>query len=357
MANNEATNWLEEVLRRIPAGHVAVFGDFCLDAYWHIDGDESELSVETGLPVRRVRRQGYSLGGAGNVAANLAALGVGQVRAVGLIGDDLFGRQMLRLLESLHVKTEGMLSCQADWQTFVYAKPCVGDEEQNRIDFGAFNRVTPESIERMAEELVRAAEAADVVILNQQIPAGLSGAPMIEQINQVIAEHPNCEFIVDSRHRGGLYRGAALKLNTREAARLCDREHSLDQELSDRDCRALAAQLHERSGKAVFITRGANGIVAAYEGGIDAVPGIRIRKPIDPVGAGDTVVAALAAALAVDADVLTAAKVANIAASVTVRKLGITGTASPAEIRAIGPVPDYPCPAEQTHGHGRAERA
>jgi rfaE bifunctional protein kinase chain/domain len=354
MANEEATSWLDDVLRRIPAGRVTVFGDFCLDAYWHIDDGASERSVETGRPVRRVRRQRYTLGGAGNVAANLTALGVGQVQAVGLIGDDLFGHQILELLEDLGVKTEGVLPCQADWQTFVYAKPYLGDEEQNRIDFGAFNRVTPESIERIAEELARAAEASDAVILNQQIPVGLSAAPMIERINRIIAECPDCLFIVDSRHRGELYRGAALKVNTREAARLCGRAYPLDYELSDEDGRALAAQLHHRSGKPVFVTRGVNGIVVAHEGGVDAVPGIRVGEPIDPVGAGDTVVAALAAALAVGADVLKAAKLANIAASVTVRKLGITGTASPAEIRAIGRVPDHPGPAEQANGHGRA---
>jgi rfaE bifunctional protein kinase chain/domain len=351
MTNEGSGDWLDGILQRIPVGRVAVFGDFCLDAYWLIDGDESELSVETGLPVRRVRQQRYSLGGAGNVVANLADLSVGQVQAVGLIGDDLFGRQMLELLEGLRVKTEGMLSCQADWQTFVYAKPCIADEEQNRIDFGAFNRIAPESVDRMAEQLARGAEACDVVILNQQIPAGLSEVPMIERINGVIAEHPKCKFIVDSRHRGGLYQGSALKVNTREAARLCGREFPPEEEVSYEACGVFAEQLHRRSGKPVFITRGAHGIVVAHEGGIDAVPGIRIRKPIDPVGAGDTVVAALAAALAVGVDVLKAAHLANIAASVAVRKLGTTGTASPAEIRAVGSAPDYMRPPEQADGH------
>ena len=85
MPANEKTDWLRETLDAIPSARVTVFGDFCLDAYWLIDPDASELSVETGLPVRRVRQQRYSLGAAGNIVANLVALGVGHVRAVGLV--------------------------------------------------------------------------------------------------------------------------------------------------------------------------------------------------------------------------------------------------------------------------------
>jgi len=328
-------NWLDDILQRIPAARVTVFGDFCLDAYWMIDDDGSELSVETGLPVRRVRQQRYSLGGAGNIVANLASLGVQHLLAVGMIGDDLFGRRLLDLLGNLGAGTESVVSCQADWQTCVYAKPHIAGAEQGRIDFGAFNTATPQSIDRMTVHLTRAAETSDVVILNQQIPVGLSEAPMIERINRVIAEHPNCGFIVDSRHRGELYKGGILKVNTHEAARLCGRESPPDKPVSHKSCSTFAEELQRRTAKPVFITLGTNGMVVANEDGVAAVPGIRIAEPIDAVGAGDTVVATLAAALAVRADALTAAKLANVAAAVTVRKLGTTGTATAAEIQAV----------------------
>ena len=87
MNSTPPTDWLDACLTKLPAARVTVFGDFCLDAYWLIDDGEPEVSVETALGVHRVRTQRYSLGGAGNVAANLVDLGVGQVRAVGLIGD------------------------------------------------------------------------------------------------------------------------------------------------------------------------------------------------------------------------------------------------------------------------------
>ena len=334
MTNNPAADWLDDVLRRIPARRVAVFGDFCLDAYWMIDTDESELSVESGLPVRRVREQRYGLGGAGNVGANLAALGVGSVTAVGLIGDDPFGRQLLELLADIGVDAKGVVACQPDWQTPVYAKPRIGSRETNRIDFGGFNRIAPSSVDRMVELLSQTAETSDAMILNQQLPAGVSTAAMIERINGVIAAHTDCTFIVDSRHRGELYQRAALKVNSHESARICGRQIPVDQAVSDEETRRFAERLREQRGKPVFITCGESGIIVAHEGGVDAAAGIRVDGMIDTVGAGDTVAAALAAALAVDADVLTAARLANVAASVTIRKLGTTGVASPAEMRA-----------------------
>ena len=64
--DTSSQNWLDDTLKRISDVRVAVFGDFCLDAYWIIDADLSEVSVETGKPVWRTRQQAYSLGGAGN---------------------------------------------------------------------------------------------------------------------------------------------------------------------------------------------------------------------------------------------------------------------------------------------------
>ncbi len=334
-------NWLEACLAAATAARVTVFGDFCLDAYWVIDEEEAELSVETHLPIRRVRRQRYSLGGAGNIVANLAALGAAKIHAVGAVGDDLFGRRMLDELTGLGADCRGMLATQADWQTMVYAKPHVGDAEQNRIDFGGFNALAADTAGALAAQIARAAGDSDVVILNQQVPAGVSTAEMIERINAVVADRPGVRFIVDSRDRADLYRGVSLKLNAHEAARLCGRPRPLDERIGAADATAFARELFERTGETVFVSRGENGLVVAGETGIEEIPGIQIIEATDPVGAGDTVIAALAAALGGGRPPGEAARFANVAASVTVRKLRTTGTASPAEIRAVGATPDY----------------
>jgi len=326
---------LDACLERLKQARVAVFGDFCIDAYWHIADDDAELSVETGLPVRRVREQRYGLGGAGNVAANLVDLGVGGVRAVGLIGDDLFGRLMLDLMSARGIAAGGMLRRRDDWQTMVYAKPCVGDAEESRIDFGAFNEISIAAIKALGAELDRAAAECDAVILNQQVPAGVSTAGMIRRINDVVASHADCVFLVDSRHRAGQYRGALLKLNAHEAARLCGETRPIDEAVAGDDARRFAEMLYARSGEPVFITRGESGIVVGDSSGVHDVPAVPVEGAIDPVGAGDTTIAALAAVMAFAGSALDAARLAVLAAAVTVRKLQTTGTATPEEIRQV----------------------
>ena len=341
MSKGDTERWLEQALAAARQARVAVLGDFAIDAYWLIDPDQGELSVETHLPVRKVRKQRYSLGGAGNVAANLAALGVMSVEAIGLIGDDLFGGLMLKMLEEMGICAAGLLRCQQDWQTPVFSKPNLGEGETNRIDFGAFNSLSPQAMEEVIGQLDRAARVCDAVILNQQIPVGLSTPEMIVRINEVIASRPRCRFIVDSRSRAELYRGAMLKLNAHEAARLAGQPRPLDERIPGDEARRFAAEIAERTGQPVFVTRGENGLIVADERGVEEIPGIQVLERTDPVGAGDTAVAAIAAVLGGGGDPRAAARLANIAASVTVRKLQTTGTASADEIRAIGPSPDY----------------
>ena len=332
---------------------MAVFGDLCLDAYWLIDSDESEHSVETDLPVRRVREQHYSLGGAANVIANVAALGVKKVYATGLVGNDLFGRLMVQMLRELGADVEGMQNCQTTWQTMVFGKPHLEDAEQNRIDFGGFNVVSDDSVDALGKALERIAGKVDIIILNQQVPAGASPRAMIERINEVIACCPDCMFIVDSRHRAHMYQGAMLKLNAHEAASLSGHPAAYDELVTAEQAREYARDLFRKTSRAVFVTRGENGIVTVDEHGLREVPGIQVIERTDPVGAGDTTVAGIAAVLGSGGDPLTAAKLAIIAASVTVRKIQTTGTANPEEILAVGPDPDYVYAPELADGPRR----
>ncbi len=336
---SEQLSWLERALAPLSQLRVAVLGDFCLDAYWQLDTGETEFSIETGSPVRRVRSQRYSLGGAGNVVANLVDLGVGSVQAIGVVGTDFFGGEMLHLLRERGVEIRNGMVVDEHWQTMVYAKPCCGDKEESRIDFGAFNVLTEEIVDALLAALERAASENDVVVLNQQIPRGVSSLTVIERTNDVIAGHPDTHFVADARHRPDMYRGAVLKLNAREAARFLGSTE--EDSVSTERARDFARRISQNTGKAVFVTRGEHGILVADGEAVHEVPGIQVLEKTDPVGAGDTVVAALAAALGSGQDPCTAARLANIAAMITVRKLQTTGTATPEEILAVGAEPDY----------------
>lgn len=314
---------------------MAVFGDFALDAYWVLGEGPTDVSVETGLAVREVERHWYGPGGAANVAANVAALGAREVVAVGMVGDDPFGRELRSELAGRGVDVAALRprAEQPDWMTQTFAKPRCGGRELARFDFGNRNVLAEAAMGALLEDLEGAADRCDVVILNQQVPAGVSPPAMIERLNELVARRPDRLFVADSRHRPRAYRGVVLKINDLEVMRCsgAPARRPVPLEVLADHARELAAALD----RPMLVTRGEWGILVVDGGEVAVVPGVPTSGPVDPVGAGDTVVAAAAAAFAVGADPLQAALLANAAAAVTVTKLETTGTACPEEILAL----------------------
>ncbi|MBN1343070.1 MAG: carbohydrate kinase [Phycisphaerae bacterium] len=332
---------LEALLDAIKATSVAVMGDFCIDAYWVLDASGSEISLETGKPTQTVGQQRYGLGGAGNVVNNLVDLGVGQVYAVGVVGDDLFGREMKAMLAAIGVNVGGMVVQSEGWDTAVYGKPYLDREELSRVDFGAFNEISAKTEMHLIANLEKTLKSVQAVILNQQMVRGIKSDTLIERINQVIAAHPDRVFIVDSRHKSARYQGAILKLNDVEAGNLAGTPREVGDVVLLEEVHGYAAKIHKRTRRPVFVTRGSRGCVGYADGGAFDVPGIQILTPVDPVGAGDAAVSAMASALAAGGSVSEAAELGNFAAAVTVKKLEQCGTARPGEIIEIGADPDY----------------
>lgn len=322
-------NALQPMLARLDGVRIGVIGDYCLDAYWTLDRGAAEISVETGLPTRAVRRQRYGLGGAANVVSNLAALEPAAIRAVTVIGDDVFGHEMLRLLEALGVETCGVIVAERGWDTPVYAKSFLEGEEQERIDFGRFKTMTAELEQGLIEQLHAAAAQVDLLIVNQQLSHDFYTPGLIAAVNGLADRMP---VVFDTRDRLADFRGGTLKCNARELAAACGAKTGLEVELPIDEVREHARTFHARDPRTLLITRGAWGMYV-YDGREDhAVPGIQHLAAIDPVGAGDAATAAFAACLAAGCSAWEAMNVANVAAAVTVRKVGETGTASRAEI-------------------------
>jgi rfaE bifunctional protein kinase chain/domain len=331
---------LEELLQQIRSARIGVIGDFCVDAYWTIDPSLSEISVETGLPTRAVRLQRYSAGGAGNVANNLLSMGVTHVKAFGIAGSDLFGREMLRILGAAGVDTRGILMQEHGWDTPVYVKPVQGEEEQNRIDLGRANTLHGDAARELREALDSALEALDLVIINQQLMNGVHTEELRKELAALISR-ASIPFLCDSRCFSDSYPGAIRKLNDREALRLCgERGDAAEPVPLGAAARAVDA-LFGRWNAPVFLTRGARGILVRDARGAHEVPGLHILGSTDAVGAGDSATAGIAAALAAGADIMEAAELGNFAAGVSVQKLFTTGAATPAEIIAIGADPAY----------------
>jgi rfaE bifunctional protein kinase chain/domain len=331
---------LENLLTDIRQVRIGVLGDYCLDAYWTLDASLSEISIETGLATRPVRGQRYSLGGAGNVVSNLVAMGVTRVSAFGVLGSDPFGREMLRILLGFEVDTRGLLVQEQHWDTPVYIKPVDGEAEQGRIDFGNANTLAPEKAAALLAALLAALPALDIVVVNQQLANGIH----TEELRRGLAElmrSARVPFICDSRSFSDSYTGAIRKLNDREALRLCGEQWESGDPVPRPDAARAAEALWSRWGTPVFLTRGPRGMLVRDAGGIREVPGLQILGRIDTVGAGDSALAGIAAALAAGRECQDAACLGNFVAGVTVAKLFVTGTATPSEILGLGTDPDY----------------
>ncbi|HZK92566.1 MAG TPA: PfkB family carbohydrate kinase [Prolixibacteraceae bacterium] len=332
---------LQKILNDIVTVKIAVLGDFCLDAYWFIDEAMSEISVETNQATRPVAQQRYSLGGAGNVTNNLAAMKIKDIRAFGVIGTDPFGAEMVRIMKETGIQPENLLIQEENWYTHAYAKPYINDTELNRVDFGNYNHLSKETADRLIEILIREIPEVDVVIINQQVPSGIHTDYFKKRLVDVIRQFPQKTFIVDSRNFNDYYTGAIRKMNDTEAARLCGHTKKPDDVVLYSEVVSSAKELYKRYQKPLFITRGSKGSLTIDETGISEIPGLMILSKVDTVGAGDSYLAGAASSLAAGYEMETAAQIGSFVAGVTVQKLFQTGTASPEEILRIGTDPDF----------------
>jgi rfaE bifunctional protein kinase chain/domain len=332
---------LQEILNKFNSVRIAVIGDFCLDAYWFIDESKSEISIETGNATRPVSLQKYSLGGAGNVSNNLAAMGVKNILAFGVLGPDPYGPVMVNLMKNAGINTDNLLIQSTEWSTHVYIKPFIGDSEQNRIDFGNFNRLSEETADRLIFNLEKEVAGIDLVLINQQVLSGIHTEYLRKKLVEVINHFSDRIFVADSRNYTDHYQGAFRKMNDTEASVLCGIKRDPDEIIAYSDTLEAAKKLFRRYGKPLFITRGSRGSLVINESGITETPGLMIISKVDTVGAGDSYLAGAAATLASGYPMEIASEVGSYVAGVTVQKLFQTGTASPSEILKIGSDPDY----------------
>jgi rfaE bifunctional protein kinase chain/domain len=328
---------------RYPSLRVAVVGDFCLDRYYEIDPALAETSIETGLPVHNVVRVRAQPGGAGTIANNLAALGVGAIPVVGFCGDDGEGYELRRALASLPgVVLDGFLTA-PDRHTFTYGKPLVLAAGEPPVELGRLDTKnwspTPPALEAALADALRAAAAdADAVILLDQVDregTGVLTEAVRAAAGAVAAAQPGRLVLADSRRGLRGWPAVSYKMNGAELAAFLGATDTPGVAEAGR----RAAELAARVGRPVFVTLSERGLVGAAPGGeVAHVPALPTRGPIDVVGAGDAVAANLAAAIAAGASLREALTLAAVASSVVLHKLGTTGEATVAELAGLLPL-------------------
>ena len=299
---------------------VLVVGDVMLDCYWH--GDVARVSPEAPVPVVHVRQMEKRLGGAGNVALNISALG-GQVSLLSCVGDDENATCLEEMLANTTIESYLL---RMPGNTTINKLRVVGRNQQLiRLDF-------EENHEWQNEDYFFAAYArcladCDLVILSDY------GKGVLNQSAKLIALANKMQkpVLVDPKSKDfSVYDGATVV-----TPNLSEFEAVVGPCRDDEEIAFKGAQLVcEHGFKAVLVTRGSYGMSLINEDDFIHLP-TKAREVYDVTGAGDTVIATLGAALAAGEDLVHATNLANTAASIVVKKFGVVAISSAELRRAI----------------------
>jgi bifunctional ADP-heptose synthase (sugar kinase/adenylyltransferase) len=315
---------------------VAVLGDFFLDKYLDVDPALAEPSLETGKVAHQVVGVRHAAGAAGTVVNNLVSLGASGVVAIGFTGEDGEGWELRQDLAALGCDL-AHLHVAAGRVTPTYLKPCDRSRpglagEHSRYDIKN-HLPTPAAVERaLLASLDAALPRADALIVMDQVREAGRGAltdALIAALAERAPRFPRVVVWADSRGRIRRYRNVMVKVNQFEV--IGEDSPAPGARVPAEVVAAEAERLAALIGAPVFATAGERG-VRVSEPGAATVPSVRVEGPTDPTGAGDSFTAGAVLALAAGASRAEAALVGNLVASVTVRQLGTTGTATPAEL-------------------------
>ena len=310
-----------KLFERMRDKRVLVVGDAMLDEW--VWGTVSRISPEAPVPVVAVNDHSFTLGGAGNVASNLRAVGA-RVAFAASVGDDAEGRRLLRLLDELEVDRSAVVAC-ADRPTTRKTRIVAHNQQVVRADWESSEALGAADSERLCAGVARIAADCDAVVLSDYAK-GLFSPQLVAAARaaRVVTADPKPKNI-------GLFAGVTLVApNAAEASAASGIAIKDDASLE-----LAGTELLRRLGcRFVVITRGERGMALfGAEGERLMVPSMA-RTVFDVSGAGDTVIAVLSAALAAQAPIELALQLANFAAGAVVEKLG-TATASPEEILAM----------------------
>jgi D-beta-D-heptose 7-phosphate kinase / D-beta-D-heptose 1-phosphate adenosyltransferase len=316
---------LAALIDRLPDARVVTLGDVMLDR--SVEGSVGRISPEAPIPVLRVENERATLGGAANVLANLAALGT-RAAFVAVVGDDPAGAELAGLFGTAVPGAEVTVIVEPGRTTPVKTRFVGGGQQLLRADVEAVAPLAPTTAARVRAAAVAALEAADVLVLSDYAKGTLTEPLLAELIDA--ATQLGKPVLVDPKGRDiGRYRGATLvKPNRAELA--------LATGLPVHDDGALLAAAREFAARcgcaSLVVTLGAEGMLL-LERDADArrLPGRRVEV-FDVAGAGDTVLATLAAAIAARGTLDEAARLANLAGGVVVGRRGVA-TADRADLR------------------------
>jgi rfaE bifunctional protein kinase chain/domain len=322
---------IAEILGAFPKYSALVVGDICLDRWCTYDPATAEPSRETGISRIGIVSTEIAPGAGGNVANNLASLGLGRAAVLGVLGDDGFAHELTRSLNGRGISTD-LLVRSDKVSTFTYTKlinAATGIEDLPRVDF-INNKPLPDLVEQEVLEYLREFAATfDIIFVSDQADTRTGGvvtSSVRMLLEEIAMADPDKIVWVDSRIRIERFRNMILKPNEQEAGAA---SIGLFGEIDYQRLRTHA------NSKLVFVTKGSAGVVVVEEGAQCLVPAFPVTDPVNVSGAGDSFSAGAALGLAITGSAIEAAHFGNLVASVAVTKRGVA-VARPEEVLAAG---------------------
>lgn len=302
---------------------VLIVGDIMLDQF--VVGRVHRISPEAPVPVVEYERDEYRVGGAANVAHNIRALG-GEVELIGLTGTDGAAQRLRHLLAEHRIGTSGIVGDPSRRTTTKLRVVTDRNQQVARIDYESDREATGATEEALAAQAERLAEKASIVVVSDYLKGTVTRGLMQRVVAAGRARR--VPVLVDPKiPHIDYYAGTTIATPNQHEAEVAThmRIRSIE------EAAEAARVFRERAGcERVLITRGEHGMCLLDDRGAEHFPAVA-REVSDVTGAGDTVIAALALALAAGADLRDACTLANHAAGVVVGKFG-PATLTPGEL-------------------------
>jgi D-beta-D-heptose 7-phosphate kinase/D-beta-D-heptose 1-phosphate adenosyltransferase len=319
---------LRPVVDQLRGCRVLVVGDVMLDEY--LQGDVSRISPEAPVPVLEVRSHDWRLGGAANAAANIQALG-GMATLIGVVGKDEAAGNLAERLAQQRITSAAVID--PDRPTSKKTRLVAQQQQIVRVDREQRHPIAGAVADGVLRAIDQAMRTTQACVLSDYAKGVVTDEIATHAIDR--ARTAGIPVIVDPKQRSfAIYRGATLitpNLHELEAAAHGVLPFQLE--------RAAASVLREIAGAALLVTRSADGMTLFRSGRDPFHVAAMAKEVFDVTGAGDTVVAAVALALAAGVAIEQAVELASIAAALSVSKRG-TSTVSPTElITAIDAAP------------------
>jgi rfaE bifunctional protein kinase chain/domain len=306
---------LDDIFAGFSGKRIMIIGDLMLDEY--LIGRVSRISPEAPVPVVEITEESHRLGGAANVALNIASLGVESVM-VGVIGNDSAGEKLMEQFEKSDVRIDGIIKIN-DRPTTIKTR-VIGDSQHiARVDKEQSNYLNPEEEQNICQIAGEILDSVDAVIIEDYNKGVLTEKLISDLIDR--ANEKEKIITVDPKFKNFLnYHNITLfKPNIKETEQALAIKINNDRDLIE----AGKTLMNTLMAKNILITRGANGMSLFEKDGRVTHLESRVRKVADVSGAGDTVISTLTAALTAGSSIQEAATIANYAAGIVCEYVGI----------------------------------